>query len=100
MRALSSSMSSTSKIHASVSLHFQVSICASCILLNKSDAAVSSVLGSPSNLKAIFTLLDLKGGVGEDPQIRRGLGALILAVSSSAMLVVRTKRRCCVHHKG
>ena len=52
-----------------------------CILLNKSDAAVSSVLGSPSNLKAIFTLLDLKGGVGEDPQIRRGLGALILAVS-------------------
>ena len=82
MRALSSSMSSTSKIHASVSLHFQVSILRFiCILLNKSDAAVSSVLGSPSNLKAIFTLLDLKGGVGEDPQIRRGLGALILAVS-------------------
>ena len=87
MRALSSSLinsnsNSSNKIHKSISLHFQVSILRFiCILLNKSEAAVSSVLGSPSNLKAIFTLLDLKGGVNEDQRIRRGLGALLLAVS-------------------
>eukprot|EP00943_MAST-04B_sp_MAST-4B-sp1_P007145 g7145.t1 len=83
MRALSSSLNnSNSKIHPSISLHYHVSILRFiCILLNKSEAAVSSVLGSPSNLKAIFTLLDVKGGVGEDHRIRRGLGALLLAVS-------------------
>ncbi len=83
MRALSSSLSnSNSKIHPSISLHYHVSVLRFiCILLNKSEAAVSSVLGSPSNLKAIFTLLDIKGGVGEDQRIRRGLGALLLAVS-------------------
>ena len=79
---------------------FKCLFCLLCILLNKSDAAVSSVLGSPSNLKAIFTLLDLKGGVGEDPQIRRGLGALILAVSLECTVSGKDEEGCCVHHKG
>ena len=55
-----------------------------CILLNKSDAAVSSVLGSIEFENCIH-IARLERRYGKDPQIRRGLGTLILAVSLSAV---------------